>query len=52
MILCEGSRAKFNSHDPIIYEEKYCPLCEALNEIEELKEELARLQEQLVADTK
>jgi len=41
MTICSGD--KNNSHDEICYECRFCPLCESLEEIENLNKEIERL---------
>jgi len=43
MEICSGTRRLNISHDEICYEENQCPLCVALEEIEQLNKEIERL---------
>ncbi len=41
MEICHGDLK--NSHNEIVYDEKHCPLCDALTTIKELQDEIDRL---------
>lgn len=41
MEICSGNKSV--NHDEIVHDNKICPLCEALEEIENLKKEVERL---------
>ena len=36
-----------DGHDDICYDARYCPLCEALEDIKELEKEIASLEEKI-----
>mgnify|MGYP001609536259 CR=1 FL=1 len=45
---CIGIKMKIcNEHEEIVYEGKYCPLCEALENVKQLEEELQKTQNEL-----
>lgn len=35
------------AHDEIVFDNKYCPLCEALDNVKELEKEVGNLQDDL-----
>ena len=41
MKICE------EAHDEIVFEGKYCPLCESISNVQELEKELGKVQEDL-----
>ena len=46
MTTCIGSGPK-NTHEEIIYDYGFCPLCQAIEEKEEIEEQLRRTEEKL-----
>lgn len=36
-----------NNHDEVCYEVRFCPMCEKINEIDDLKEEIEELETEI-----
>lgn len=46
MNICTGQRGK-KGHDEIVYESRYCPVCESQDEIERLEKEIESLRDEI-----